>query len=177
MKYYDIEPTLKKCVVEYEVWVKDDPKSDSGKIYATKEIGWRTGDFVILVPETEEEIRDWVSNHENWSYDELMQEIKEGGNPFLPSAEDDFIELDDYDYQMNSTWDGCWEEWSVTCVNMSDDERFELAEIIEVESEESGDYIEWLYNNGWLEENFYTEIQCAVKITETNDPWIQETEE
>ena len=46
MRHYKLAPTWKKSVVEYSTFMKDG-------ILAKYELGWRWGDFLINIPETD----------------------------------------------------------------------------------------------------------------------------
>ena len=54
MKHYRMEPTYKKSVVENTTYSK-------GGVIATYEEGYRWGQFVIHIPETEEEFEAWAN--------------------------------------------------------------------------------------------------------------------
>lgn len=168
MKYYSITPTVKKSVLEFESFRKED-KVNTGWIWATKELGWRTGTFYINVPETDDEIDEWVKGREDVTREDIDEMLKEGHNPFLPTDKMDFIDLQDYDYEMDTTWDGCWETWEVVAYRMSDDEREEVQEALEEGYDEDGwDYLE---ENNWESIDCYFEIHCPVVIEEIDDPW------
>jgi len=167
MKFYNIQPTVKKSVVEFESYRRGN--KEDGFQYATKELGWRTGDFVISVPETSEEIDDWVANRPEgqWTREDVDDYIERGGNPFLPSKDDTFIELEEYEYEMQSTWDGCWEEWTVHGEGIEDEEAL----IEEIEEAYAENYDEGLAESGWTQDDFTMEIHCPVEIVECEDPW------
>lgn len=168
MKHYRIEPTYKKSVVEFRVWKKDN-------ITATQEIGWRWGEFIIHVPETEDELKEWcqIRGYEG------IQDLKDSygleddepipQSAFLPEETDEYVELDDYDWELISTWDGCWEYWSVAATDkkMEDEEKEALVEEIESIYEES--YEDGLYEAGWEDIAYYTEIQTQVSIQECDE--------
>ena len=48
MKYYRMEPTMKKSVIEYDTFSRID---ENGKrILLHREVGWRWGSWLISVP-------------------------------------------------------------------------------------------------------------------------------
>ena len=76
MKYYKLEPTYKKSLIELYSFKR--PLSDfvegheNRNAILVKEIGWRWGDFTIEVPETQDEVNEWLEyNHEAVSYTHL----------------------------------------------------------------------------------------------------------
>ena len=167
MKYYNIRPTIKKSVVDFEVYRKGN--KEEGFQYATKELGWRGGDFTIFVPETSKEIDEWVANRPEgqWTREDVDDFIERGGNPFMPSKDDQFIELEEYEWELDSTWDGCWEEWTVNGKGIEDEEAL----IEEIEEAYAENYDEGLEELGWIQTEFYCEIHCPVEITEIDDPY------
>ena len=167
MKYYNIRPTMKKSVVEFEIYRKGN--KEEGFQYATKELGWRSGDFTIFVPETSEEIDTCIGNRPEgqWTREDVDDYIAQGGNPFMPSKDDTFIELEEYEWELDNTWDGCWEEWSVQGEGIEDEESL-IDELTEAYNE---NYDEGLAELGWDQEEFFVEIHCAVEITEVDDPY------
>ena len=52
MKYYVIEPSYKKSVIEYTLFKR---QVEGDMQFLRKELGWRWGSFGVAVPETEEE--------------------------------------------------------------------------------------------------------------------------
>lgn len=176
MKQLIIEPTYKKSVLEYQVWTKE---IDGHNVRAVMELGWRWGSFYINIPDFEEEIIEWantISKQPSYykTVDEVLndygyesvEELK-SSDIFLPSTDEEHIELDDYDTEMIDCWDGCWEDW---CVYVPHD--FELdfdsirEEVEEGWNEESWDYMQ---ENGWNEEDCYFEICCNPKFYEVDE--------
>mgnify|MGYP000421383249 CR=1 FL=1 len=143
MKYFKIEPTYKKSLVEHYVFRRplsdltdDGPEGNIATL--TKEIGWRWGDFIATVPETEDEITEWLSYRDDGAYSNFydlaidygLTETDENGEEVLPPSksiqemieglllpdlDDDFVQItEDYpEAEMQSTWDGCWEDWTL----------------------------------------------------------------
>ena len=107
MKYYLLEPKFKKSLIECE-WYE---RKDGAKILM--QTTWRTGSFKLNVPETNEEIKELLGS----AYDEDDVEYY----TWLPEEDDDYIELDDYQFEMLSTWDGCSEDHEVFKVEDEDE--------------------------------------------------------
>ena len=178
MKRYNIEPTYKKSVVEYNAYQKT--LEDGTVVKATLEIGWRWGDFDILVPETEAEVLEWAQEKMGVDdtyfssvtevFEDYGEETYEGMKQhFLPDADEEFHEIDDYMYEMNSTWDGCWEDWTVNVYgdNKEDYDVDELREQVEEGwCEDSWEYME---QEGWEETMCWYEIHCPLTIKEVEE--------
>ena len=200
MKYYRLEPTYKKSLVEFYTFTRplSDLKEDHGlhedaKAYLVKEIGWRWGDFTIEVPETDEEIAEWLEFKDEGQYETfydlavdygLTETDEETGEEVLPSdrsvveliegmllpdLDDDYIMIsEDYpDAQMNSTWDGCWEDWSIRTgwtedAPVLDDVDELIEEVDEAYAEEYEDGVEAL---GWTFQTCEYEMHCKPMIT------------
>lgn len=176
MKVVKLEPTWKKSVIEYQVWGKE---VDGVKLRATMETGWRYGAFDISIPETEEEALKWANDRVGQSdYYTTIEEVYNDYGcedwddlkmSFCPSVDDEFIEIDDYDYEMLETWDGCWEEWSVSISN-DEDGVFDEDEVREeIEDGWGEDAWEWMQENGWEEKDCYFEMHCNPKLTEYDE--------
>lgn len=206
MKYYKLEPTYKKSLVEFYTFTRplSDLKEDHGlhedaKAYLVKEIGWRWGDFTIEVPETEEEINEWLEFRDDGQYETfydlavdygLTETDEETGEEVLPSdrsivelieemllpdLDDDYIMIsEDYpDAEMNSTWDGCWEDWSIRTgwtedapiksISMVLDDVDELIE--EVDEAYAEEYEDGVESLGWTFEHCEYEMHCKPMIT------------
>ena len=178
MKSYTVEPLNKKSVLEYQTYSKK--IEDGCVIQATLEIGWRTGEFTVHVPETEEEVIEWANGRDGvlaGQYTDIETVLNDNcvdcisEMEFLPSDSEDetFHEMSDFDFDMESTWDGCWEDWTVTVLGDSKDSYDTdklCAEIAEGWSEGSWDYME---DNGFDELECYWEIVCPVSVKESVD--------
>ena len=184
MKYFKLEPTYKKSLVEFYTFSRplSDLKEDHGlhkdaKAHLIKEIGWRWGDFTIEVPETDDEIAEWLEFKDEGQYDTfydlavdygLTETDEETGEEVLPSdrsvveliqdmllpdLDDDYIMIsEDYpDAQMNSTWDGCWEDWSIRTGWTADSPVLEnIDELIEeIDEAYAEEYEEGVEALGW----------------------------
>ena len=199
MKYFKIEPTYKKSLVEFTIFTRpmSDFREDAEKnqhARLIKELGWRSGDFLVAVPETDEEVTEWLKHQHpdcesfydlavDYGLTELDEETGEEVLPsdktvselieqlLLPDLEDDYIMLtEDYpDAEMQSTWDGCWEDWSV----YSNGERLEgediEAMIEEVEEAYGEEYEEGVEELGWSFQDCEFELHCKPMITQVNE--------
>ena len=177
MKTYNVEPTYKKSVIEYNVWKKE--LEDGSVVHATMELGWRWGEFTVYEPETEEEILQWANDRvgdPNY-YSNIQEVLDDYGYDsvdemeFIPndSEECNFHEMSDYEFDMDSTWDGCWEDWNVVVFGEKKDDHDvdELREQVEEGwYEDSWDFME---QEGWEELDCYYEIHCPVTVTPTED--------
>ena len=181
MKYFLIEPTYKKSVVEYNSFVK---VINGVQTFATLEEGYRWGSFLMPVPETDAEIKEWIESKDDVSslqeYMDWYQGVDEEeflamdtidlAEWMLPDPEDDMCLLtEDYeDAEMIDMWDGCWMFWNVrqngTGDNhLSGEECTALSEAVEELYNE--DYNESLEADDWEHCDFYTEIHSNLKIT------------
>ena len=176
MKQLIMEPTHKKSLLEYQVWTKE---IDGHKVRATMELGWRWGSFYINIPDTDEEIIEWANNaFGQTDYYKTIEEVlndygcesveeMQSTDRFLPSIDEEHIELDEYDTEMIETWDGCWEDWSVYVPSDSELD----SDVIKEEVEEGWYEDSWSYmeENGWLEEDCYFEMCCNPKFYEVDE--------
>jgi|TARA_B110000444_G_scaffold239194_1_gene253419 hypothetical protein len=177
MKYFKLEPSYKKSVLELTIFSRPLNEiatcvSDTAHAMLVKELGWRTGEFLITVPETDEEISTWLEDHD---YDNILDfaidhgyTVTEGDaevmdpdttvqtmleNILIPDLDDDYILIsEDYpDIEMLSTWDGCWDDWTLRTGDMSLEEEQveslieEASEIFEEEYEEGVETLGWKF--------------------------------
>jgi hypothetical protein len=204
MKYFKLEPTYKKSLVEFYTFSRplSDLKEDHGlhkdaKAHLIKEIGWRWGDFTIEVPETDDEIAEWLEFKDEGQYDTfydlavdygLTETDEETGEEVLPSdrsvveliqdmllpdLDDDYIMIsEDYpDAQMNSTWDGCWEDWSIRTGWTADSPVLEnIDELIEeIDEAYAEEYEEGVEALGWTFDDCEYEMHCKPMITPVDE--------
>lgn len=174
MKHYRITPSYKKSTLEYNVWEK---KLDDGTlIRATSEIGWRSGTFVIHVPETNDEIDEWLKNR-GMSIEDYGGDYEAVKSSLCPSPTDEVIEFDDYDHEMLDTWDGCWEEWTVDIFG-SNKNNYDPDEIkAELEEAYEEEWHEGLENLGYECDDCYYEMHCNPIIEECDEYGNIETTE
>ena len=80
-----------------------------------------------------------------------------------------FHELSDYSFEMNSTWDGCWEDWDifVGADDLSEEEQEELLE--EVQDKYSEDYEDGVAELGFGHMDNYTDIHCPITLVEVDE--------
>jgi len=197
MKYFKIEPTYKKSLVEFTLFNR--PLSDfredaeeNQRAVLIKELGWRSGTFMTEVPETDEEVAEWLKYKHpgtetffEFAVDYGLTELNEKSEDVLPSdktvfeliegfllpdIDDDYIMLtEDYpDAEMQDAWDGCWEDWSIH----SNGKRLEgedIEAIIEkVEEAYSEEYEEGVEELGWSFQDCEFELHCKPMITQVD---------
>ena len=181
MKHFRIEPTYKKSLIELSTFRRPLEEltgndEDKGKFaYLRKELGWRWGSFRIDVPETEEEIKEFLE--ERGGYDSVAHYLADYHGEediivesttlqeyLLPSEDDEFVDLtEDYDAEMLDCWDGCWEDWDITTNGPELEDTDDMIE--EIEEAYSEEYEEGVEALGWqFLDNFY-EIHCNVTVT------------
>lgn len=160
MKIYKVEPGYKKSVVEQNHYWKE---IDGVKVWVTYEEVWRWGEFLIRIPETDEE---WQEYAESVGY-ESIEEAKE--NYTYPTDLQNGIELEDYEYELLSTWDGCASYWSATC---HPKEAFDEDQLQEIADELERQYFdESVYPDeiGWNESGCEYWIQGEFTLTEVKE--------
>ena len=194
MKHFRIEPTYKKSVIELSTFRRPLEEltgndEDKGKFaYLRKELGWRWGSFMISVPDTEEEIKEFLE--ERGSYESVAEYLADYHGEediivesttlqeyLLPSEDDEFVDLtEDYDAEMLDCWDGCWEDWDITTNGPKLADVDEMIE--EIEEAYSEDYEEGVEALGWQFIDNFFEIHCNVTVTPCNEYGeVEETEE
>jgi hypothetical protein len=188
MKYYVIEPTCKKSLVEYTLFKRFN--DDGNVVTLRKELGWRWGSFGVAVPETEEEaytyihglgydnLLDWACDFGHTITDDNGDEILDPDSDVvemvrmqvLPSEGDDFVDItEDYpEAEMIDCWDGCWEFWFVECHSDPIDEDEQDAIIEEVEEVYGEEYEEGVESLGWEFVSTYFELHCNPSIKEAD---------
>jgi len=199
MKYFRIEPTYKKSVVEFTYFRRPleeltNNDEDKGKFaFLHKELGWRWGSFMISVPDTQEEIDEYI---EEEGYDSvfefadahgcticvddkvILQENFSMADVLLPSTNDEWIDLtEDYpNAEMLDCWDGCWEDWNIKTNGPVLSDVDEMME--EIEEAYNEEYEEGVEELGWefLDNQF--EIHCNVTVVECDEHGqVEEQEE
>ena len=164
MKHYLVEPTYKKSVAEIERITN----IETGELLVI-ETGWRWGQFMISVPETDEEIQTYL---EQKGYDNLDTYLAEHRattleEVMLPENGDEEVNLADYDYEFLYTDDGCWTDVLFFGDNLTEEEN-------EARREELSDvYFNEFYSglegrNFFTDETFYI-IDCPVRVVPCNE--------
>ena len=196
MKHYLLEPTYKKSVLEFDLFKRKE--EDGTWTYLRKELGWRWGAFMFSVPETEEEVMEYLKNqgYENaldWALDyghtvtdENGEEVLDGdiaeliASQLTPSEDDSFVDItEDYDMEMLYCDDGCWETWDIYNYQnediLDDEEKESLIEEVQEAWEE--EYQEGVEDLGWEYVDNYFEMHCNPKITPCDENGKTEEEE
>lgn len=179
MKYYRLEPSYKKSVVEIATWKRTD--EDGNLILLRKELGWRWGSWLFAIPETDEEKLEFAQYKGDYESIEQMMEdhygyTEEDGmtleDVLLPDVGyDEFVDItEDYDHaEMLETWDGCWEDWAVQSHSVEIDE--EQADIWCEEAQEvyDEDYEEGVESLGWEFIDTFYEMHCKPVLIECDE--------
>jgi hypothetical protein len=71
MKYFRIEPTYKKSVIEATVFRRE---VEGKPQFLRKELGWRWGSFLIRVPDTDDEKLEWAKDKGYDSAQECLED-------------------------------------------------------------------------------------------------------
>jgi len=190
MKHFRIEPTRKKSVVEFTYFRRPleeltNNDEDKGKFaFLHKELGWRWGSFMLSIPDTQEEIDEYIKEE---GYDsvfefasaygwtdivndkEILSEDFSIADVLLPSTDDEWIDLtEDYPHaEMIDCWDGCWEDWNIKTNGPVLSDIDEMME--EIEEAYNEEYEEGVEELGWefLDNQF--EIHCNVTVVECDE--------
>jgi hypothetical protein len=169
MKTYKIEPTYKKSVCEVTLWRKSsdlaDPDNYSGPEIKL-ECWWRWAEWIIQIPETDEEIQRFLQGERFQTLDEYLHyhgaETIE--DVILPDEEDDEHLLQS-EAECNYCFDGQGEEIKIERRRNSDLNEEELlrmeSEVTRVFAE---DHIEGLEELGWEEYSTAYEVYCSVTV-------------
>ena len=138
MKYYTVTNRFKKSVDETEILVGT---VDDVKVRITYTTNWRSGEFRIGVPETKEEIADYLKHQGYETVEALLEdyEAESLGDIVLPPEDEDYIEMCDYyEWEMLSTYDGCSEDYEIHVKTEDDYVEAQITEKIENVIEEEG---------------------------------------
>lgn len=175
MKYFLLEPTYKKSVVEYTTFVK---KTEDATIRATREEGYRWGSWIIKVPETVEDAAEWCEDMNCSFEDDFENDLAALIESATPDVENDFHEVDDYNNEFVELFDGCWGDWTIHITGEGKDnyDQEEIQEEVETAWEE-----EWnsgVENAGYEEQGCWCEIQVQPKLTPCDENGnVEEQEE
>ncbi len=177
MKTYSIEPTYKKSVCEVELWRRPTdilPTDDDTFRYnwngpiLRRECWWRWGEWTIEIPETEDEIQEFV---ELKGFTTVMEYLEQHGaetieEVLLPDEEDDEHVLPP-EAECNYCWDGQGEEFNIEQTrhsNLTDEECAELSsEAMRMYADE-GMFEQGLEELGWEHYSSIYEIHCTVEV-------------
>jgi hypothetical protein len=138
MKYYTVTNRFKKSVDETEIIVGTVDDVEVRIAYTTN---WRSAEFRIGVPETKDEIADYLKYQGYDTVEELLEdyEVETLDDIVLPPEDEDYIEMCDYyEWEMLSTYDGCSEDYVIHVMTEDDDVVAEITEKIENVIEEEG---------------------------------------
>ncbi|GFH50281.1 predicted protein [Chaetoceros tenuissimus] len=144
-----------------------------------KECWWRWAEFILDIPETKDEISEFLSckpfdNLESYLNHHGGETIEECLMAAMPEDDDDSRCLPD-EAEMISCWDGQGEDFTIELtrdLEMSKEECRQMAsEAEEAYNGEDGLYGEGLENLGWEFCKVFYEVHCDLKIE------LQETEE
>lgn len=180
MKYYRIEPTYKKSVVEWTIFRREHNGTNQ---FLRKELGWRWGSFVIEVPDTDEEKLEWAKEK---GYDSLQECLEDYyghedvetdpnlSDYLLPDPEDDYVEItEDYNGQMIDCWDGCWDDWSISTPGADEDEEMDEEEqdaiLEEAQIAYDEEYEEGVEALGWTFVDCQFDICCTTTAVECDE--------
>mmetsp|Transcript_5115 Transcript_5115/g.5894 ORF Transcript_5115/g.5894 Transcript_5115/m.5894 type:complete len:292 (+) Transcript_5115:75-950(+) len=178
MKTYSIEPTCKKSTCEVELWRRPAdilPTDDSTFRYnwngpiLRRECWWRWGEWTIEIPETEDEIQEFL---EQKGFATVTEYLEQHGaetveEVLLPDEEDDEHVLPP-EVECNYCWDGQGEEFNIEQTrnsNLTDDECAELSsEAMRMYADE-GMFEQGLEELGWEHYSSIYEIYCTLNVT------------
>lgn len=138
MKCYAVTNRFKKSVDETEIVVG---MVDDVEVRVAYTTNWRSGEFRISVPETKEEIAQYLVDQGYDTVEELLEDydVKTLDEVVLPREDDEYIEM--YDYylcEMVSTYDGCAEDYVITVKTEDDDIESEIRAKVEAVLDDEG---------------------------------------
>ena len=140
---YAVSAYFKKSLTEIEMF-----KHEDGRRLNT-EIGWRNGTFMIRVEDEDEQ-------------NALQESLGEDG---------DIWDYDDYsNIEMDSTFDGCWEEFIFFGNHFTEEEQ----EALEQEYEDQLEEGDWQSRYEWLEERGFESEGCNWQIHGGTDVEVSE---
>jgi hypothetical protein len=162
MKYFLLEPTYKKSVVEYTTFVK---KTEDATIRATREEGYRWGSWIIKVPETVEDAVEWCADMNCSFEDDFENDLDALIESATPDVNNDFHEVDDYNNEFVELFDGCWADWTIHVTGDGKDNYDEEEIQEEVENAWDEEWNSGVENVGYEELGCWCEIQVEPKLT------------
>ena len=166
MKHYLMEPKNKKACAEYDIFQKE---IDGVTYCVVKEEVYRWGSWILHVPDTKQEIADWLEDMGETM--ESMIDCYESVDkfPFVPDSSDDFIELADYDAEFVEMWDGCSCDWYLQDPKgeIPEDKSEEIIDLVQDIFSEN--YHEGLEDEGWENVDCFQQIHSEVTLKECDD--------
>lgn len=165
MKYYTVEPTVKKSLYETEIFSKF--MGDGTAIHARLQSCWRWGSYMIAVPETVDEIDEWCEAHgvqveDFGGYDAIIENL-------LPDPESEYTELGDYEYDNLETFDGISADWEIEVFGPSSSKIDKDELLKQIEDAWEKDWLEGIENLGFESVGTEVEIYCPLNITECDE--------
>jgi hypothetical protein len=166
MKHYLMESKNKKACAEYDVFQKE---IDGVTYRVVREEVYRWGYWVVNVPSTDDEIKEWLDNRGETMEDMIDCYESVDEFPFMPDLTDDCIELEDYDTEFLEMWDGCSTDWYLQdpAGNIPEDKSEEIIELVMDIFEE--EYHEGLEDEGWENVDCFQQIHSEVTLKECDE--------
>jgi hypothetical protein len=163
MKYYTVMNRFKKSVDETE-WLVGEV--DGVEVRVSYTTNWRSATFRVGVPDTEEDIKAFLEYYGYETLEECFEDYDTDNiyDIVMPDEEEDFIEVDDfYEWELDSTWDSCCEDYEI----FTDDE--EVEEKVRDVLEEEG--LWGLFDElGFESDDCIYEIHNGIVIEEEKEP-------
>ena len=139
-KPYAVSAYRKKSLIEIEMYYHEDGRG------LNTEIGWRNGTFIVT-PQNQEEVDDLKSCI-----------FVEGVHSWEDDNEPDIWDYESFEeIEMDSTWDGCWEEFIFYGKHFTEEEQEALEEEFENDEEQH-------WRNDFLEEKGFETQGCNWQI-------------
>jgi hypothetical protein len=179
MKHFLMTPDYKKSMVEYTRFTK---MIDGVNTHLVQEVGYRGGEILLHVPETLEEVHEWLFTRE-MTYEDAVESFgaKPSLWPFLPTSDMEYIDVDDYDNEFMQAYDGCWSDWSINQYTSLPDISDKDHGIKPMTVEEKDEMLESIYSiydegdleaieeDGWEISTCHWEIHCGVTLEECDE--------
>lgn len=162
MKHYLIEPKTKKPIIERKFLQRT---RDDGVVEMLEmETGWRWGNFMIDVPETDEEIRDLLDERGTDSLAEFLEDHNADTleQVLLPDPDEDVTLLGWAD--VLDTYDSCWVVFNVSGKGLNEEQCEALSE--EASEAYGDDGYEGLKNLGWQHGDVYYELHGEFELAD-----------
>lgn len=166
MRYYLIDPQEEKSIVKREFFSYYNDEKSKEYVLEIK-TGWRWGSFMISIPETQEEIKNFL---EKSNADSRTKFIKSAGTltleqALLPHKNYDTIPLTKkYNAKVQEIDDFCWIDFYIQEGHLSSDEQTDIIKEVQSAYEKNG--YTALADLGWYRENEDFELIGAHTTTE-----------